>query len=474
MKLLRLLTSLILLISTLLIACTPAPVGDSQKADVPKTSEKAAFNKDAVFKEHLGKVLVVEVGQIGCRLSGIYLSRLEAIYPDLKRLGAEILRLSIFADENKSEAYRVRTKTTFKHQSDPKGEIGQVLGARLIPTMVVIGRFGYIRYAGGLKEAELETLVKELAAEKKPPKEIATGPPFKTGDDAPDFSAKTLKGEDFNLKKTAAANRITLIFYNALWCPFSRQALEQFGEMAMEIGEEDGIKLVLVNQEVDAEKLKEAFELLDEDVDVIPDAGGKVKKLYKFEGAPCGAVVGSDGKIVHYGHFKVNEFRKFLQLEGEDTESAFKDMFAFEGRTMNDEDLEMLKFVKGEKAAIVIFAAAEEDIDRMCVEEIFEWLKDNKLEGAAVVIIDESEDAKAAEKYYKDKKFSAKVIFDKNGEIKKKAGFEDTPYYFIVSPGGKIAIKGDEQELEKWSFYIKLLLAGLPLKPYVEESPNWG
>ena len=65
------------------------------------------------------------------------------------------------------------------------------------------------------------------------------------------------------------------------------------------------------------------------------------------------------------------------------------------------------------------------------------------------------------------------MVLDEDGKIREKAGVEETPYYLIVSPDGKVAFSGG-MEPEKWNHYLGLLLAGRPLEPYVEKAPAWG
>jgi peroxiredoxin len=428
--------------------------------------------KVVVFKEHLGKVLVVEVAMIGCGLSRKYMLKLKELYPGLKKLGAEVLKV----DVNAEKELKNKPELPYENYGDPGGVIAKKLGVRLLPTMVLIDKFGNVRFRGSMKDLDLMETVKKLAAETEPPADISTGPAFKPGDAAPVFTAKTIDGDDFDLKKTAAENKFTVLFFHSLMCPFSKKAVELFELMAVECVDGDGIRMAIVTLEDDVKAIKEKLQenMGDDSIAIIPDKDKKIKNLYKVEGAPFGAIIGKDGKIVFYGDFDSLKFREILGIDSDEAdEDAFEDMSAFKGKTVEGKEFDSAEYVKKQKATVFMFVTSADELDQMSMEELFGWLKKMKFEGVSVVAIEEGEDIEAAKKFYEEKKYDVNLVHDADGKIAEKCGVEETPYLYLVSPDGKIACWG-ELETEEWEYFVKLLVEGKPLKPRVEESPEWG
>lgn len=450
------------------VSCQSAPA-------VPENPAPAAsgLNPDAAFPDYASKVLVVEIAAIGCPMSLSFCTELEKMHPALLKQGADALKIDVSPSADAVSQFYAVHPVSFKHIQDAAGEHKKKLDVFLIPTIVVIDKFGYIRFRGSLVPDELLKLAAKLSAETAPVPDAALKPAFKQGDAAPDFTAETIDGETFKLlDEVKSAGRVAL-FFNSLTCPFSMAALPQFEELSRSPAYASSVEFVVVNFENNPDELKTRADEWGFNCKYIADSAG-ILNSWRIEGAPFAAVVSADGKIEQYEFFNSKSLVKTLSA-AVTTEflANLKPLFPIFARD-GENKFDFQEFAKPYKMVLLSLQKAEDPLAQDGADELAEFAASlGNSGGIGVLVIDVSEDPAAAAEYYKEKEYSFKVIYDPSGATLDSAGVMNPPHYFLVTPAGKIVDSGIMNP-DRLNHYIAIMVEGKPFEPYTEPSPTAG
>jgi thiol-disulfide isomerase/thioredoxin len=116
------------------------------------------------------------------------------------------------------------------------------------------------------------------------------------GKPAPDFSLKTLAGDDFKL--SGLKGSVVVLDFWATWCPPCRKSLPHLNKDAgdKELADK-GLKVFAVNCKEPADKVKAFLEKNSYQLTVPMDGEGATMQQYLIQGIPTTLVIGRDGVI---------------------------------------------------------------------------------------------------------------------------------------------------------------------------------
>ena len=142
---------------------------------------------------------------------------------------------------------------------------------------------------------------------------------LKVGMDVPEFSLKTLDGQEYTLAQVKG-QPATLVVFFATWSPRSTPALEDAQKLAVQYADK-GFTVLAVNvnrlslgpdDRRQIEDLKESLKLT---MPIVIDAGLETYNAFGVVATPSTAVVDAEGKIVH-------EAASYLRSTGDDIREA--------------------------------------------------------------------------------------------------------------------------------------------------------
>ncbi|MHB8834962.1 MAG: tetratricopeptide repeat protein [Candidatus Methylomirabilia bacterium] len=126
---------------------------------------------------------------------------------------------------------------------------------------------------------------------------------LKVGMDVPEFSLKTLEGQEYSLAQIKG-QPATLVVFFATWSPRSTPALEDAQKLAAQYADK-GFRVLAVNVNRvslgpdDRRQIAELKESLKLTVPIVIDAGLETYNAFGVVATPSTAVIDTEGKIVH-------------------------------------------------------------------------------------------------------------------------------------------------------------------------------
>lgn len=116
---------------------------------------------------------------------------------------------------------------------------------------------------------------------------------------AADWTLETLDGSSITLSELLRDKKAVLVFW-ASWCAYCKQELLEAEKFYVE--NKDTVDVVAVNLQDSDAKAEKALEGKNISYPVALDKEGKVAGLYNVVGLPTIVAVGSDSRILYYGH----------------------------------------------------------------------------------------------------------------------------------------------------------------------------
>lgn len=131
-------------------------------------------------------------------------------------------------------------------------------------------------------------------------------------EDAPDFTLKSLDGENLRLKEYRG--QVVLINFWASWCGPCRQEMPLLDRIHQRY-EDAGFAVLGVNVEGQVAPAQEIADKTGVTFPVLVDENQKVSELYHLEAMPSSVVVDRDG-VVRYVHrgYKPGDEAKYLEV----------------------------------------------------------------------------------------------------------------------------------------------------------------
>jgi peroxiredoxin len=140
---------------------------------------------------------------------------------------------------------------------------------------------------------------------------------LKTGDMAPQFTCKTIDGQEFDLAK--AKGKVVMINFFATWCGPCNQELPVLQENIWKLYRNNpGFSLIIIGREHSEQEVKEFVTKHKFTMPFAPDQERKIFSLYASQNIPRNIIVGKDGKIMFQNiGFTKEEFSKIEKLLAE-------------------------------------------------------------------------------------------------------------------------------------------------------------
>jgi peroxiredoxin len=272
-----------------LSAWASAPPGPKQAADFRLADRK-------------GKVVILEIGNVGCPISEKGFAELEKL--SLSQLkAANVVFVNAAGNEAALKAFLEKQAPSFDVYYDPKREIAGQLDYRIIPTFYLIDKWGTIRYKGAWKTAQMDPAVTALLAENKPLNaSLEFMASLKTGDTAPQFSLPGQAGKTIDLKTSLKDSRLLLLLFGNEWCPYSRKAYEQIDSLTRKFGP-TGLRIVTVHVGQYGDNVKAYYNSLKLSCPIALDTDEKVADAYGVDAVPTVFLIDPGAKIRFRGLF---------------------------------------------------------------------------------------------------------------------------------------------------------------------------
>lgn len=129
----------------------------------------------------------------------------------------------------------------------------------------------------------------------------AIGPAPKVGEPAPDFTLKTITGQDLQL--SSLQGRPVLLNFWATWCPPCRAEIPDLDQVARERAD-TGLAVVAINLQEDLTTAATYLMTLDIRTFLVPlDTDGRVFRQYRINGMPTTVLIDRSGVVreIHVG-----------------------------------------------------------------------------------------------------------------------------------------------------------------------------
>ena len=133
------------------------------------------------------------------------------------------------------------------------------------------------------------------------------------GKPAPDFTLKTISGEQINMAEYRDG-RPAVMFFWAIWCPHCRIELQRLQERQSEFTEKD-IRLLVVDLGEPRDLVKSYLKDNDITLDVLLDEDSKVADEYMVLGVPTYFLVNRKGVVKGANHTLPKNYEKILAKE---------------------------------------------------------------------------------------------------------------------------------------------------------------
>lgn len=120
------------------------------------------------------------------------------------------------------------------------------------------------------------------------------------GKQAPDFTLKTLQGDEVSLTQLREGQP-AIIYFWATWCPHCRTEFKMLGKQAEEL-KKKGIKILLVNLEESPRQIHPFVEKFKVPFPVLLDEKSEVSEEYSIIGVPTLFFINKDGVVLAMEH----------------------------------------------------------------------------------------------------------------------------------------------------------------------------
>jgi peroxiredoxin len=132
---------------------------------------------------------------------------------------------------------------------------------------------------------------------------------------APDFTLKSLEGQEFNLSEFRGKNPVYLVFW-ATWCPYCIQEVPLLKELHAKLSPK-GLKILAVNIGFNDPLLRvQAFQKKYElPYPILYDNNTIVARQFGVIGVPFNVLVDRNGRIVYRSNRTPENLEAFLQQE---------------------------------------------------------------------------------------------------------------------------------------------------------------
>lgn len=251
-----------------------------------------------------GKAVLIEFGTIGCELSEEGLTAMIRLQAEKRIPDLSYMRVELVADQGESDEYYSKKTPGFPVRHDPEMKMAGAFDATIIPSFVLVDRFGNVRYRGGQPlEEHLMAWVDALNAEKTDPgsdvplfgaRELDI-PGLLATTELPVFGGNTRK----RLEEYMGRNGLLVTFVDTL-CPLAAQIIGELPDHVSILAEQ-GIAVVLVNVNNSEEAVRDYFGDRELSTPILYDVSSGTHSKWDIFGVPRFFLISSDRRLIYGG-----------------------------------------------------------------------------------------------------------------------------------------------------------------------------
>lgn len=259
----------------------------------------------AMLKTHQleGRVVLVEYGTIGCRLSGVGLDSMAEWQRRNAIPGLAFLRLEPAPDQQTFDGYYAAKSFGFPVVRDPAMAVANALGTTVCPRFVLLDKFGRVRYRGSQpSEKDLADWTGRLSSEKTDAGPDA--PQFGTVQlDVPALLAATrlpaLDGKVMSLRDYRGKNGLLLLFVDA-HCPHSAAIAKEIPTVAETLNKH-GVPILVVNIDNPEAEVRSSYLAGITGAAIVFDTSKTAQERWNIQYVPTAVLVDADGNLTYSG-----------------------------------------------------------------------------------------------------------------------------------------------------------------------------
>jgi len=250
-----------------------------------------------------GRVVLVEYGTIGCKLSGVGLDSMAEWQHRNAVPGLAFLRLEPTPDQQTFDGHYTAKSLGFPVVRDPAMAVANALGTTVCPRFVLLDKFGHVRYHGSQpSEKDLADWTGRLNPEQADAGPDA--PQFGTVElDVPALLAATrlpaLDGKVLSLRDYRGKNGLLLLFVDA-HCPHSAALAKEIPAVAEALNKH-GVPIVVVNIGDPEAKVRSSYLAGITGAAIVFDPGKTAQDRWDIQYVPTAVLVDADGNLTYNG-----------------------------------------------------------------------------------------------------------------------------------------------------------------------------
>ena len=294
--------SILLAAAVLLFAvgCKRASESPSQTKGTPPAAQRVEFLAQNGLE---GKVVLIEFGVIGCAMSESGLVTMAKMRDQGLVADLEYLRVEGSKESERTKSYFAAKAPSFPVRYDADHAITRVFDATVVPTFVLVGKFGRVRYRGQFpKDSELSGWVETVLAETWDTWVNAElfgvtkldGPELLAATRIPDLTGSVKPLAEYTGRKGL------LVMFVDTSCPFASQAMKEMPEVAAAFARQE-IPSVLVNLDDPKLEVLPFYEKRKTGMRVLYDDTTATKERWAVISVPTVMLFDTEGAIVYRG-----------------------------------------------------------------------------------------------------------------------------------------------------------------------------
>jgi len=281
---------------------TSNPAGGNGGLARPGTVDLPAQKAFLAKHDLVGKVAMIQFGAVGCELSGQGFDRMMALHREKAIDGLSYVRVETSREAEAVEAYYAAKAPLFPVLRDPDSTLSRAFGATATPSLVLVGKFGHMRFLGRFPKRTLDDWVAFLVAEKTDPGgEVAMlgqvkldGPRLLASTKLPDLGGVVRTLGDFS-----GSGGLVAVFVDTT-CPESGTAMSQVPTVAQTLAKWK-IPTVLVNLDDAKEKVADFYTGRKTGAPVVYDDTTGTKLQWGVQSVPTVMYLSPTGEVVYNG-----------------------------------------------------------------------------------------------------------------------------------------------------------------------------
>lgn len=278
--------------------------------------ERAPARKDITefsLSPYRGKVVLLLLGCVGCEVTAEAYHHMQELSG---RYGREVAFLRVDFGQGVAETnpWYEKNPPRFEVFGDPTGAVGNALPSQAMPTLYLWGKWGQMRFSGGMDPKGMDDMISKLLAETRPDpahffRKIGLG----RGDAIPEFALVSFEGSEVGISEYRKGANTFLLAFAGTECPYSKEGTKGLASFLDEYGSR-GLKILIVNTGQEPDDIRDFYESLERPLPVLIDADGTLAKACGVEVLPTLFLAGPDGTIAFTSQWNREALEQEIQI----------------------------------------------------------------------------------------------------------------------------------------------------------------